>query len=56
MNTEVTWDVTLCRGAKTSRRLHSQGHADKKILLMSITVYCDKQSCAGDHRTHLSEI
>lgn len=23
----------------------------KKILLMLMTVYCDKQSCAGDQRT-----
>ena len=28
MNTQVLWDVTLCRGAK--RRLHPQGHVVQK--------------------------
>jgi hypothetical protein len=135
MNTQVMWDVMLCRGTKRSRRLqpqdhadqkhpdlftlwvtqikksrrlhpqhhadkkypdvftlrvtqikkiqtsspsgsrrlkrfrclHAQGHADqkdpdvftlrftqiKKILLMLMTVCCDKQSCAGDQKTQL---
>ena len=30
MSTQIMWDVTLCRGTKRFRRLHSQGHADQK--------------------------